>query len=211
MIVRFLLVCEGPSDDPLVDHIRKLLVEHGATEAEGSPYHYGSPLSEKVKQGLELSGSPDLLFVYRDADHHRNTAAAGPEKRYTEIADAVLSTNYRSRYVGIVPVRMTEAWLLVNASEIRRVAGKPDSQCNLHLPAVQNIEKIPDPKKLLKEVLFRAGSPKGKRREKDFKGRFGEHRRQLIENLPVGGPLERLDSWVQFRDDTIAALRALRG
>ena len=190
-------------------HIRKLLVEHGATEAEGSAYHYGTPLSEKVKQGLELSGSPDLLFVHRDADHHRNTAAAGPEKRYTEIADAVLSTNYRSRYVGIVPVRMTEAWLLVNASEIRRVAGKPDSRCNLHLPAVQNIEKIADPKKFLEEVLFRAGSPKGKRR-KQFKRRLKDYRRQLIENLPVGGPLKCLKSWAQFRNDTIAALQALR-
>lgn len=212
-MVRFLLVCEGSSDGALVHHIRALLIKHGATEADGSPYHSGTPLSEKVKQGLELSGSPDLLFIHRDADDHRNTATAGPKKRYEEIVDAVQSTSHSDRYVRIVPVRMTEAWLLVNASEIRRVAGKPDSRCDLHLPAVQNIEKIPDPKKLLKEVLFRAGSPKGKRREKDFKGRFGEHRRQLIENLPVEDPcpLELLDSWVQFRNDTIAALRALEG
>lgn len=211
MIVRFLLVCEGSSDGALVHHIRKLLVENGATGADGSPYHSRAPLSKKVNQGLDPSDLPDLLFVHRDADHHRDTAAAGARKRYSEIADAVQSASHGSRYVGIVPVRMTEAWLLVNASEIRRVAGKPDSRCDLHLPAIQNIEKLADPKKLLKEVLFRAGSPKGKRREKDFKSSFGEHRRQLIENLSVGGPLECLDSWVQFRKDTIAALQALRG
>ncbi len=209
MIVRFLLVCEGSSDGALVHHIRKLLVKHGATEAEGSPYHYGTPLAKKVERGLKSSSSPDLLFVHRDADHHHDTAAAGPRKRYSEIADAVQSASYGSRYVRIVPVRMTETWLLVNASEIRHVAGNPRGQHDLGLPAVQRIERTADPKELLKEVLFRAGSPQGKRCEKDFKNKFNGHRRQLIENLPVGGPLEHLDSWVQFRKDTIAALQAL--
>lgn len=209
MIVRFLLVCEGSSDGALVHHIRALLIKYGATEAEGSSYHSGTPLLKKVKQGLDLSVSPDLLFIHRDADGHHNTATTGPRKRYEEIADAVQATSHSDRYVGIIPIHMTEAWLLVNASEIRRVAGKPDSQRDLDLPAVQNIEKMADPKKLLKEVLFKAGSPKGERRQKDFKKKFGEHRRQLIENLPVGGPLKQLSSWVQFRDDTIAALQAL--
>lgn len=209
MIVRLLLVCEGSSDGALVHYIRALLIKHGATEADGSPYHSGTALSEKVKQGLELSDSPDLLFIHRDADDNHNTATAGPEKRYEEIVRAVQSTSHSDRYVRIVPVHMTEAWLLVNPSEICRVAGKPEGRCNLYLPPVQTIERLADPKTLLKEILSRAGSPKGRRRKKDFKDRFGEHRRQLIENLPVGGSLERLDSWVQFRDDTIAALQAL--
>lgn len=192
-----------------MNHIRALLIKHGATEADDSPYHSGTPLSEKVKQGLELSDSPDLLFIHGDADDDHNTATAGPEKRYEEIVRAVQSTSHSDRYVRIVPVHMTEAWLLVNPSEIRRVAGKPKGRCNLYLPAVQTIERLADPKTLLKEILSRAGSPKGRRRKKDFKERFGEHRRQLIENLPVGGSLEYLDSWVQFRDDTITALQAL--
>ena len=212
MIVRFLLVCEGSSDGALVHHIRALLIKHGATEADGSPYHSGTPLSEKVKQGLELSGSPDLLFIHRDADNHHNTAAAGPKKRYEEIVRAVQSTSHSDRYVRIIPVHMTEAWLLVNPSEIRRVAGNPRGEHDIGLPIVRDIETIVNPKEWLEKVLFKAGLPKGKRRQKAFREKFGEHRRQLIENLPVGGPLECLDSWVQFRDDTIAALlRALRG
>ena len=94
MIVRFLLVCEGSSDGALVHHIRALLIKHGATEADGSPYHSGTPLSEKVKQGLELSGSPDLLFIHRDADNHHNTAAAGPKKR-DAVADLAMLRKLR--------------------------------------------------------------------------------------------------------------------
>lgn len=112
MIVRFLLVCEGSSDGALVHHIRALLIKHGATEADGSSCNFGTTLTEKVRQGLKLSSSPDLLFVHRDADHHRDTHATGAEKRYEEIAASVQSASHGGRYVGIVPIRMTEAWLL---------------------------------------------------------------------------------------------------
>lgn len=218
MIVQFLLICEGSSDGALVPHIQRLLIEHGATQAPGASFHSrtpltnsGTPLTNKVRQGLKLSVLPDLLFVHRDADHHRDTHAAGATKRYEEIATAVQSASHGGRYVGIVPVRMTEAWLLLNEDEIRRVAGNPGGRDDLGLPTVQKVEKIADPKNLLKEVLLRAGSPKSPRRKKTFRKKFGEHRRQLIENLPVGGLLEHLDSWAQFRGDTIAALQALRG
>lgn len=190
-------------------HIQRLLIQHGATEADGISSHFGTSLTEKVKQGLDLSAEPDLLFIQRDADHHLNTPAAGAARRYEEITIAVQSLNHDGPYVRIIPVRMTEAWLLLNECEIRRVAGKPSGRDDLDLPAVQNIENIADPKRLLEDILLRAGSPKGIRRKKNFKNNFGEHRRQLIENLPVGGPLDSLDSWVRFRDDTIAALQAL--
>jgi len=217
MNVSFLLVCEGSSDSALVHHIRKLLTKKcGATEADGNSFYHGTCLIKKMEQELELSSVPDLIFVHRDADYYRNTDAAGAEKRYQEIKNAVMSVKhkykykYTDRYVGIVPVRMTEAWLLVNECEIRRVAGQPRSRHDLHLPAVQRIEKIPDPKELLKKALSRAGLPKGVRRKKDFEQNFTQHRRQLIENLPVEGPLEHLRSWARFRDDTKEALRALR-
>ena len=206
MILRFLLVCEGSSDGALVHHIQRLLIQHGATEADGSSSHFGTSLTEKVKQGLDLSAAPDLLFVHRDADHHRDTPAAGAKKRYEEITTSVQSASYGGPYLGIVPIRMTEAWLLVNEWSIRQVSGKPDSRHDLGLPTVQTVESIANPKNVLKEVLLRAGSPRGSRREKIFRRNFGEHRRQLIESLPVGGPLEHLNSWVRFRDDTKAAL-----
>ena len=230
MRIQFLLVCEGSSDDALVAHISKLLIEHGVTEADGLPFH-GQPhdthsrqeveqsretlseLAKKVKHGLKCFGAPgqlpDLLFIHRDADHYRDTNAAGPDNRRNEIQAAMQSVSYPGLlYVGVVPVRMTEAWLLVDKCKIRRVAGKPDNRCNLDLPALGEIERMSNPKERLKEILLQAGSPSGRRR-KNFKSKFGGHRRQLIENLPVGGPLEKLPSWVRFRDDTIAALQAL--
>lgn len=93
MIVRFLLICEGSSDDALVHHIQRLLIQHGATDADGISSHFGTSFTEKVKQGLDLSAQPDLLFVQRDADHHLNTSAKGAEKRYAEIKGAVQLVN----------------------------------------------------------------------------------------------------------------------
>ncbi|MDE2961335.1 MAG: hypothetical protein OXU28_14990 [Chloroflexota bacterium] len=44
---------------------------------------------------------------------------------------------------------------------------------------------------------------------KRFNANWENYRNQLLENLPIGGPLERLESWTRFRDDTIAALNLL--
>ena len=142
MIVRFLLIREGASDQALVPHIQPLLIQHGATEADGISSHFGTSLIEKVKQGLDLSAAPDLLFVHRDADHHRDTHAVGARKRYEEIAISVQSVHHGGPYVGIVPVRMAEAWLLLNEREICRVAGNPGGQDDLGLPIVQKVKRI---------------------------------------------------------------------
>ena len=66
-----------------------------------------------------------MLFVHRDADSSQESSSAGPERRYDEVARAVADASYDGAWVGIVPVRMTEAWLLLDESAIRRVAGRP--------------------------------------------------------------------------------------
>ena len=79
MRIRFLLICEGSSDAALVSHIQALLIENGASEADGTASYHGRLVSDKVRIGLQYCGNTDLLFVHRDAD------TAGSVARYEEI------------------------------------------------------------------------------------------------------------------------------
>lgn len=56
----------------------------------------------------------------------------------------------------VIPIRMTEAWLLLDEAEIRRVAGAPNGKIPLNLPNPAKVESVSDPKALLKETLARA-------------------------------------------------------
>ena len=195
---RFLLICEGSSDSALVNHIERLLIHCGATGANGSSFHHGQYLRDKIRVGVDSFGATDLLFVHRDAD------GSGAEARHSEIASEVLASEYRGQWIGVVPVRMLEAWLLGDEAAIRRVAGRPRSTASLHLPKAAVLEGIADPKWALREALFRAGDPSGVRRRKKFNAGIPGLRRQLIETLPIGGALEQLPAWVRFRDSVAA-------
>ena len=200
MTIRFLLICEGSSDAALVSHIQALLIDCGASEADGVASYRGRRVSDKVRIGLQYDRSVNLLFVHRDAD------TMDPDTRYDEIREGVTEAGYDGRWVGVVPVRMMEAWLLADEAAIRRVAGRPRGTEPLDLPVPDELENIPDPKETLREVLMKAGAPPGVRRRKRLEADFGNLRKQLAENLPPGGSLEQVAAWARFRDDVDSAM-----
>ncbi len=209
MILRFLLVCEGSSDTGLLPHIGRLLVQLGYNDPRGDSWHIGNPLAERIRQGLRLSGGCDLLIVHRDADSDEETQSAGPAKRADEIREAVDASGYGGMWTGIVPVRMTETWLLLDEKEIRRAAGKPNGTQSLSLPSQSQVESESDPKGCLERALLTASETTGRRREK-FGRDIPQMRRALMEELPVGGLLEQVLSWVRFRDGLAEALADVR-
>ena len=158
---------------------------------------------DKIRNGLGNIIRYSLLFVHRDSDRD------GPDARYGEISRAIEEATSSEPWIGIVPVRMTEAWLLLDEVAIRDVVGNPNGRAQLNLPSPVEAERMADPKTTLQSFLLTAGDVQGRRRRK-LEQRFPRIRNQLLENLPVGGPLEQLPSWVRFRDDTIAALQQLR-
>ena len=199
--MRFLFVCEGKSDRPLVDHIQRLLIEHDQPDPDGEPWHYGARVADRIRQGLQAAGVPDLLFVHRDAD------SAGAEARYGEIEAAVRRVARDGPpWTGVVPVRMTAAWPLLDEAAIRDVVGKPGGRAPLDLPAPGRAERVANPKARPRDALLAASGNHGRRRRR-FDREFPRLRRRLLQDLPIGGGLERLESWVRFRDDTIRALR----
>ena len=140
-----------------------LLADLGAVDFSGEwadPSVLRDPtrnLDVRIPQVLEFFGG-DLLFVHRDAE------AAGLEVRLDEILAAVRRSLVDVPVVCVVPVRMTEAWLLTDEAAIRRAAGNPDGAVPLSLPPIRQLESVVNPKKVLMEALVRASEHTGRRR-----------------------------------------------
>ncbi|MEU2093265.1 hypothetical protein [Nocardia beijingensis] len=203
-----LFVCEGTSDLPLAEIIETLFIDRGIDVRLSKPDYallgkVAKDVASRVEAGLRLLGGPiDLVVVHRDADN------AGFEERRNEIAYAVRSVNETVKTMPVIPVRMTEAWLLLDEDAIRRVAGNPRGKKNLNLPPVRRIESVPDPKQLLQQCILTAADCTGRRREQVAK-RFHEHRRQLLRSIDSTGPITNLPSWQQLVKDIESATEAL--
>jgi hypothetical protein len=110
-----------------------------------------------------------VLFVHRDAE--KETLAT----RQAQI-DAWVTAAIKKPppYVRVVPVRMTEAWLLLSEEAIREAAGNPNGSAKLSLPAINRLEALPDPKEVLLDLLRQATGNTG-RRLKSFNARQAIH------------------------------------
>lgn len=129
----------------------------------------------------------------------------GRDARWAEITAAVQTVTPGTCYVPVIPIRMTEAWLLTDELELRCVAGNPKGRMSLDLPQPAQVEKVPDPKQKLKDVMGVASGLSG-RKLKGFHARFPQHRRQLLERLDPDGNVAVVPSWKCFVGDLESAL-----
>ena len=140
-------------------------------------------LVDRIERSIELYPC-DLLFVHRDAE------GAAFDDRLAEITMALsesLATAMPA--VCVVPVRMSEAWLLIDESALRHAAGNPNGSIPLDLPSPQRLEQLPDPKRVLHEVLRRASGLRG-RRLTSFNRRL--HRCRVADRIDDFSSLYRL-------------------
>lgn len=206
MTIRVLFLREGTSDEGIVRHIGTIAARAGVVVAITDPpfdeqnQKIGSSVQVKLRAAAELGSGHDLIVVHRDAD------GAGVAARAAEIAEAVRCEAPGSPFVPVVPVRMTEAWLLTSEQEIRQIAGKPNGKASLGLPPLKRLEYVADPKQVLKEALATASEASG-RRLKVLNQRFSQNRRQLLERLDVDGPVTSLPSWQHFVSGIESGLR----
>lgn len=203
-------IAEGTSDAPLADIVERLFLErHEVSVRLSQPDFANLKIAKDVRTRVEaavtLAGSDvDLVVVHRDAD------SAGWRTRRDEIVAAHLSAATSSRLVPIIPVRMTEAWLLLDEDAIRRVAGNPNGKSNLDLPSVKAAESVADPKELLQKCILAAADETGRRRDRVRK-RFSQNRRQLLELLDTSGPVSSLASWQELESSIADVARVLAG
>lgn len=211
MNINFVLVAEGASDYALVAHLEALCSHCGAIEVTGIafeverlPASVGRSVVDKLAAAQRAEPSANLFFVHRDADSRDSSS------RHQEIEEAVKACQLVADWVAVVPIQETEAWLLLNEAEIRRVARKPKGNVRLDLPRPQQVENIANPKERLQAILIDASESSGRRLEK-IKHDFSNQRAFLIRRLPVDGPLSYVPSWTRMRDDIQRIIQKHRG
>jgi hypothetical protein len=209
MTARALYLCEGSSDMGLRDHIEAIAAEAGteikvdAPDLDRLPIKPGNTVKGKLLAAQALSPEGyDLVLVHRDADR------TPPGHRRKEIAEAVAEVSPVLAHVPVIPVRMLEAWLLLDQTAIREVSGNPNGRVQLDLPTAARAESIPDPKALLKQAIAMASEESGRRLQK-LQKRFPENRARLLQMLDRQGPVMRMSSWQAFTEDLQAVLRRL--
>ncbi len=161
--LHFTLITDGSSDRVLIHHLRWMLRRRlgplAAIQLQWADLRSlrekPRNLAEKIRVSLELYPC-DLLFVHRDAEN------PNPEPRLREITDAVNASGTLTPVVPVVPIRMSEAWLLFDERAVRQAAGNPNGCMPLSLP-VRNPERIPNPKALLRNTLKTASGLSGRR------------------------------------------------
>jgi hypothetical protein len=160
-------------------------------------------LHQKIRAAVELFPC-DLLFVHRDAEREPRA------NRVAEIQAAIQrisSDLFAGRpYVCVVPVRMTEAWLLFDEDAIRLAAGNPRSATPLCLPPLSKVEDLPDPKTVLNEILLRA-TEKPVRRLRKF--RTGQAVQRLAELIQDFSPLRKATAFQTLEQELRTVLANL--
>lgn len=209
MKLDFLFICEGSSDLGLKDILEQLCIKHGATEAmcvapdlSILPYNVGKTVTAQINAALELEPNIRCVFIHRDSDNKNANI------RYQQISNEIEALNLEVDFVCVIPVQETEAWLLIDEQEIRNVAENPNSNINLKLPSVNNIENQNDPKALLKHTISIASEETG-RRLKRINQRFSQKRKMLIERINIDGAINELPSWIRLNNDIKKLLKSL--
>jgi hypothetical protein len=198
-VLRFALLADGTSDSALLSVIAWALNQHsrdlGLADPGFRPRVARNDFAAEIRETVTLF-RPDILFVHRDAE------AQDPANRRAEIpaADCTL--------VKVVPVRMTEAWLLFDEQAIRRAADRPMGRSPLDIPAMQRMEDLPDPKTRLREALLAAAEAKGRQRKR-FQKDMAVRVRRVAELIDDFSPLRQLMAFRQFEQDCAAVLRTL--
>lgn len=150
-------------------------------------------LRDRILKSVQLYPC-DILFVHRDAE--RDPA----DWRFDEISTA---NTAGVTHIGVVPVRMQEAWLLHNEVALRIAAGRPSGTNALGLPSIGQVEGVANPKKLLHEALLKASGARG-RKAKRFNSAKAAHR--LAELIDDWLPLREVPAFIRLERDTRDAL-----
>ncbi|WP_185921102.1 hypothetical protein [Burkholderia cenocepacia] len=197
--IRYTLLGDGSSDAVLLPIIRWVIDQHfpdlmtiGEFARSGLP-PAAAGLQTRIAKARVLY-EYDVLFVHRDAE--RDGYDTRRQQLAEELADLV------DYWIPIIPVRMTEAWLLGNEAALRRAAENPNGNVSLDIPPRNRWESLPDPKEELFRILRKASNRPSRRAINE-----GLCRSRVAELTPDFTHLRPLPSFSAFEADVIATFR----
>lgn len=156
--LRYTLLTDGSSDVALKSIIEWLVNEHRPDigligELAQNLGNIGLSLEARVPEALRLFPC-DVLFVHRDAEGETL------QFRNDEILAALKDRSVV--WIPVIPVKMTEAWLLSDESAIRSAAENRAGKVQLNLPSKKTWEGLADPKKIFFDALIVASEKSGR-------------------------------------------------
>ncbi len=201
-ILRYTLVADGTSDTMLLPIINWVIADNFPRLSYQPQFardlgNVGHGLQARISTALSLFPC-DVLFVHRDAENQSRTS------RLNEINDALEGSV--NGFVPIIPVRMSESWMLSDIAAIRAAAGNPNGRVRLNIPNKGQWEKISDPKEVLFSALRDATEKVGRQLTK-----FNPHRQRsrVTELTSDFSELRGLPSFDFFENDLVNQLRGM--
>ncbi len=195
--LKYTLIADGSSDKTLLRIIKWSLDNlYPRMSNEGNFADFRNipnppkNLKNKIKEAIKYYPF-DILFIHRDAE---KTDISILEQRITEIKEN-LNENEIGKTIFIVPIKMMETWLLIDADAIKKAAGNRNFSNNIILPLIKNLEKEKEPKKLLHKILKETSGLKG-RNLKKFNTDKAVH--LVAENIEDYSPLRQLEAFKAF-------------
>lgn len=195
------LAADGPTDAnliPIFDWLMRDQFSSVAYRFEFASQNIArrGTLQERVQAALKLFPC-DILLVHRDAENQPYLL------RHSEIDGAVQGQH--SYVVRVVPIRMTEAWLLSNVAAIRAAAKNRNGQTALALPTPDQCERRPNPKADLQDALLQACGLSARRRAIfDLSGAA----RRVAELTTDYSSLRQLEAFSRFENELAIAIGA---
>ena len=204
--LHYTLLTDGSSDEalrPIIDWVVRdidpsLTIVSAFADLRGLP-RPPKELPERIVTTLQLFPC-DILFIHRDAENQN------PHVRQAEIQAAIDRVPNAVRHVPIVPIKMTEAWLLTDESAIRHAAGNPNGVVPLALPDIARIESLSDPKQVLSELVSLAAEINTRRHYRSRRLRSADTTLRVAEATISFRDLSRLTAFAQLRTDISLAL-----
>lgn len=162
-------------------------------------------VEKAAKQALDIGGM--TMAVHTDADRmtyleRRDNKIVPAEQRLSELS----SEDYCILLTPIIPVRMTEAWMLANRELLRSEIGTELTNAQLGIDG--DPEQMADPKNKIIEAIRRAKNseaPKQRVIVDDISELYS-----ILGNKIDICDLERLDSFCRFETEIINTLQKLK-
>ena len=195
------LLSDGSSDKVLVQILDWVIRQHSTNVPP--LVRFGDlrklpnpPKSLKERIQIVLKYYPcDILFIHRDAE--KDTIQAR-ENEISEACHDLKNATFGRNTIAVVPVRMTEAWLLFDVESIKIAADNPNYRGNLSLPSLQRIEKLPNPKATLYGLIKSASNLRGR---KLAKLKVPERVHILADRIEDFSPLRQLPAFQKLEED----------
>ncbi|MFV8331968.1 hypothetical protein [Flavobacterium sp. GSP14] len=208
--IRYTLIADGSSDKALMNIIKWVLdnlfpeIPNKGTYGDFRMLQKPPRKDEVYKQiQCAVHYYPfDILFYHRDAESNSSVII---DERIAEIKGE-LDAEFNQKIVCVVPIKMMEAWLLIDEMAIKKAAGNKNYNNQVDLPPVNKLETLKEPKEILHELLKKVSGLKG-RRLKNFNVHKAVH--LVTEYTTDYELLRQLSAFNKFEEDLKIVVKSL--